>query len=169
MLRRTRLGQSRRVPLVSAAMRGAGLSVQSEVNMTALGAPAAPDLGDVDVLAWDFESGKVFIVDCKRLIEAVTVIEAVQRLEEFKGDPTEADRLTKHLRRVDWLQQNPSGIGSITDIPVDRVELVPLLVTSDLVPMEFLKEVKFPAEQFVDFERLAERLAACGFPRVIQG
>ncbi len=154
---------------VSAAMRGAGLSVQSEVNMTALGAPAAPDLGDVDVLAWDFESGKVFIVECKRLIEAVTVTEAVQRLEEFKGDPTEADRLTKHLRRVDWLQQNPSGIGSITDIPVDRVELVPLLVTSDLVPMEFLKEVKFPAEQFVDFERLAERLAACGFPRVIQG
>lgn len=154
---------------VSAAMRGAGLSVQSEVNMTALGAPAAPDLGDVDVLAWDLEAGKVFIVECKRLIEAVTVTEAVQRLEEFKGDPTEADRLTKHLRRVDWLQENPNGIGSITDIPVDRVELVPLLVTSDLVPMQFLKEVKFPAEQFVDFERLAERLAGCGFPASSRG
>jgi hypothetical protein len=149
---------------VSTAMREAGLSAECEVRMTKLGAPPAPDLGDVDVLAWDDWSGKVFIVECKRLVEAVTVAEAVQRLEEFKGDPTEMDQLAKHERRVKWLQQNPNGIASMTGIPANRVEFLPLLVTSDLVPMQFLKEVKFPAEQFVDFERLGERLAGCGFP-----
>jgi hypothetical protein len=149
---------------VSTAMREAGLSAECEIRMTKLGAPPAPDLGDVDVLAWDDGSGKVFIVECKRLVEAVTVAEAVQRLEEFKGDPTEMDQLAKHVRRVKWLQQNPNGVASMTGIPANRVEFLPLLVTSDLVPMQFLKEVKFPAEQFVDFERLGERLAGCGFP-----
>ena len=106
---------------------------------------------------------KIFIVECKRLVEAVTVAEAVQRLEEFKGDPTEMDQLAKHERRVKWLQQK-SKVRRVHYGHPSQSRRVPSTPGYKGPGADAILEEVFPADQFVDFEMLGERLAGCGFP-----
>lgn len=129
-----------------------------EIKLTELGAPAKPDLGDIDVLAWDSSTGLVFLIECKRLKAALTVRQVIQQLEEFRGDQDEKDYLAKHQRRVEWLQANPSDLSKITGIPLDRICWVPLLVTRGRVPMSFVDAIGFPKEQVVSDQDLAHRI-----------
>ena len=62
------------------------------------------DLGDIDVLAWD-GSGRAYMVECKNLRFAMTVGEIVDQLNRFRGEAN--DELGEHLKRYQWLGQNP--------------------------------------------------------------
>jgi hypothetical protein len=130
-----------------------------EIEMTELGASKNDGLGDIDVLAWNAETGVVFPVECKRLLPALTVREVIQRLEDFRGDKKAKDSLGRHLRRIDWLSQNLTPLENLTGIPKDRIRLLPCLVTSDIVPMQFFQEMNFPPEQVVPFDGLAAFIA----------
>jgi len=131
-----------------------GFVTRLEIEMTELGASKKDGLGDVDVLAWDATTGRIFAVECKRLLVALTVREVIQRLEDFRGDKKAKDSLAKHLRRIEWLKQHPALLAKLTKIPEERIQLMPALVTSDIVPMQFYKEMAFPSEQVVPFDDL---------------
>jgi hypothetical protein len=133
-----------------------------EIKMTELGAPAQPDLGDVDVLAWNKQSGVVLIIECKRLKSALTIRQSMQQLDEFKGGTGDEDYLAKHQRRVEWLMSNPGEISRITGIQEAHISWVPLLITSGRVPMSFIDAIDFPKEQVIPFIELEQRLREIG-------
>lgn len=131
-----------------------GLKTDLEVEMSALGAPKKDGLGDVDVLAWNSSNGRVYVIECKCLRTASSIREIVQRLEDFKGDRKEKDSLARHLRRIEWLRKNSAGLLSRTGISAGKLQIVPLLVTNETVPMQFFKEMNFPARQVVPLKDL---------------
>ena len=121
--------------------------------MSTIGAPKHAGLGDIDVLAWN-SAGYVYVVECKRLLTALTPREVIQRLEDFRSSREEKDSLGRHLRRIDWLRENPAAVAKVTALPIPKIRLVPLLVTSDIVPMQFFAEMKFPMNQVIAFDDL---------------
>ena len=142
---------------VEVELKKLGFATRLEIKMTELGAPSKPDLGDVDVLAW-IPGGEVvcvYAIECKRLTAALTVREIVQRLEEFRGDEKRRDSLGKHIHRINWLVANVAGVAKTTGIPVANVKLIGLLVCSDLVPMQFFKEMNFPTAHVLPFDELS--------------
>jgi hypothetical protein len=108
-----------------------GWSARSEIEMTALGAPAERAMGDVDVLAWNGDV--ICICECKELLFARTVGEVVSQLIRFRGQ--EGDDLDKHLQRVKFLRENHQELRRITRIDPPRI--VSILITSKIVPMQF--------------------------------
>jgi hypothetical protein len=112
-----------------------GWDVRLEVAMTELEAPTDEALGDVDVLAW--KGDVVCVCECKELLFARTVSEVADQLKRFRGNP--GDDLDKHLRRARFIQSHPDSLLRITNI--ERPRVIPLLVTSKIVPMQFTKTV----------------------------
>jgi hypothetical protein len=143
---------------VATAFEGSGYKTRTEVRLTELGAPRNPDLGDVDVLAWTASATHVFIAECKRLTPALTVREVIQRLEDFRGDERRKDSLGKHLNRIAWIQENRAGVEKITGIRAADISFRPLLITSQLVPMQFFEEMNFPTNQVVSADELPKFL-----------
>ena len=133
-----------------------GFSTRLEIKLTELGAPKQPDLGDVDVLAWRPVEKAVCVIECKSLTVALTVREIVQRLEEFRGDEKRKDSLGKHIRRTKWLTANRAGVARITGIPESDIKVIGLLVCSDLVPMQFFREMHFAPEHVLSFDDLSK-------------
>ena len=133
--------------------------------MTGLGASKKDGLGDVDVLAWNDASGRVFVIECKRLLMATTVREVVQRLEDFQGNKEEKDSLGRHLRRIDWITKHSDEVAKLIGIPSSNIKLIPLLVTSDTVPMQFYDAMKFPTAQVIPYDDLAKYLSEQALPQ----
>jgi hypothetical protein len=131
-----------------------GFAGRLEIEMTELGAPATEGLGDIDVLAWDGASRLVYAVECKRLLTALTAREVIQRLEDFRGDKKAKDSLARHLRRIDWLKSHSEPLSKLTGIPVRGMRLTSLLVTSEVVPMQFYADMQFPTDQVIPFDDL---------------
>lgn len=134
-----------------------GFTARREVSMCALGVPAsAGDYGDVDVLAWRDGSPNVFVIECKCLRMAATVREVVDRLDQYRGECD--DSLAKHLRRLTWLESNPAAVITLTGIPIDAIRFKGLLVTDDLVPMQFFSGSQISPRDVVAFNHLADAL-----------
>lgn len=142
-----------------------GYVTRLEVEMTGLGASKKDGLGDVDVLAWNDASGRVFVIECKRLLMATTVREVVQRLEDFQGNKEEKDSLGRHLRRIDWITKHSDEVAKLIGIPSSNIKLIPLLVTSDTVPMQFYDAMKFPTAQVIPYDDLAKYLSEQALPQ----
>jgi hypothetical protein len=134
-----------------------GLSVRRQVLMSAFGVPSCEgDYGDVDVLAWKDRSPIVYVVECKHLRTAASVRDVVDRLDEYRGERN--DSLGKHLRRLNWLRSNPAALSALTSIPTDTIQIRGLLVTDDLVPMQFFSGSSISPEDVCPFSELAESL-----------
>jgi hypothetical protein len=143
---------------VATVFQKSGYKTRTGVKLTELGAPGNPDLGDVDVLAWTESATDVFVAECKRLTPSLTVREVIQRLEDFQGDEHRKDSLGKHVARIAWLDKNRAALQKITGIPAASISLRPLLVTSELVPMQFFEEMNFPTNQVVSADELSTYL-----------
>lgn len=135
-----------------------GYQAEGEIEMTKLGASKNAGLGDIDVLAWEASSGTVLAIECKRLREAVTVREVIQRLEDFRGNREERDSLGRHLRRVDWLKSHLEALSNITNISAANIRLIPLLVTSETVPMQFFAEMNLSVSNVIPYSELEKHL-----------
>ncbi|MBT63481.1 MAG: hypothetical protein CML13_09755 [Puniceicoccaceae bacterium] len=131
---------------------------KTEIKLTELGAPKSPDLGDFDVLAWDHDTGKIFLIECKRLKPSLTVRQVIQKLEEFRGNMKKKDYLAKHKRRCAWIKDHPEAISKMTGIDESRINWVPLLVTSDRVPMAFIDGIDYPKSQVLAFQDLEQHI-----------
>lgn len=145
---------------VYAAFINRGFEARLEIEMTEFRAPERERLGDVDVLAWNRATGRVYAVECKKLLTALTVREVIQRLEDFRGNKKAKDSLGRHLRRADWLATHSAAVGKVTGMPATFISLVPLLVTSEIVPMQFYEEMNFPTNQVIPYDGLSDFLDA---------
>lgn len=127
---------------VSDQFREKGWQTRTEVPMTELGAPA--ELGDVDVLAWK-PSGEIQIVECKRLQLARTIAEIAEICRRFRGEAK--DQLDKHVRRVNWLRKNATGLQRIVGFLPDTANIGDRLVTNTHVPMTYMAELPIEASK----------------------
>jgi hypothetical protein len=91
--------------------------------------------------------------------QGFTVGEIVQRLEDFKGDKLEMDLLKKHLDRVNCLRTRTEIIRREFSIRANEVQIIPFLITSDLVPMRFYSGINFPTEQVIAIDELRQTLS----------
>lgn len=135
-----------------------GFVTETEVFMSALGVSSSDgDFGDVDVLAWRIGSPLVYVIECKLLRTAISVRDVVDRLDEYRGERD--DSLGKHMRRFNWLKGNPWGVASLTQIDGSAITFRGLLVTDDVVPMQFFRGSAIASEDVVAFDDLASRVA----------
>jgi hypothetical protein len=134
-----------------------GFTTRREILMSALGVAAAiGDFGDIDVLAWKAGSSVVFVIECKYLRTAKTVRDVVDRLDEYRGERD--DSLGKHLRRLNWLKSNPKVVCALTGIHAEVIQFKGLLVTDDLVPMQFFNGSLIPPHEVVPLNQIKNAL-----------
>lgn len=139
---------------VAECFRDQGYTVKKNLMMTTLGAPAA--LGEIDVLAWD-NKGTVWVVESKLLRSVYSAADIVHQFSDFEGKP--GDRLGQHLGRIGWIDDNPSGLSAVIGNAV-RGSVNALIVTSNLVPIQFLDDGRFKRTAVLNIDRLATRLSS---------
>lgn len=133
---------------IAEKLRQQGWQARNEVNMSELGAPQKAADGDIDVLAWK-PSGEVLLIECKRLQLARTVAEIAEICRRFRGEAK--DELDKHVRRVNWVSQNPSSLARIVGFIPSHNSIDARLVTNTHVPMMYLSSLPIPAEKIGSF------------------
>lgn len=119
-----------------------GWQTRTEIPMTQIG--ASSDFGDIDVLAWK-PNGAILIIECKRLRLARTVAEISEICRRFRGEAK--DELFKHMRRVNWIETNPSSLNTILGMPVKPNQIDQRLITNVPVPMRFLSNLPIPNDK----------------------
>lgn len=129
--------------------RQEGWQTRSLVQMTELG--AAQELGDVDVLAWK-STGEVLITECKRLQLARTVAEVAEVCRRFRGEAM--DELARHVRRVEWIKDNPECLQAIIGRVPNRDCIDERLVTSTHVPLMYLDCLPIEATKIVPLDHM---------------
>src|ERR1035438_9643486 len=86
---------------------GMGWKVEKEIKLTGLlGRRLDRDYGDIDVLAWRPESGRVLAIECKDVQYNKTLGEVAEQLSDFRGEiraDGKPDLLKKHLARLEIL------------------------------------------------------------------
>ncbi len=119
-------------------------NVRIEVNKVGGGrlGPDGNELGDIDVLAIDESSRRVWLVECKDWGGARTPGELAGEIENLVGSDKSA--IAKHKKRVEWLSQNVEPLLMDLDL-ADRGEwtLDPLLVVSHSLMGPRLRETEF--------------------------
>jgi hypothetical protein len=141
---------------VATKLRALGWQVKTEVKMSVLGAGKRPDLGDIDVLAWR-QDGHVLAVECKRLKGVRTIAEIARTCNRFAGNT--GDLLHKHLRRVDWMEQNMDKWINFIKMPHGiNIQLHCPLVTNVVVPFRYLKGLPFDPKKIWPFDEIEDCL-----------
>ncbi|WP_146002904.1 hypothetical protein [Telmatospirillum siberiense] len=134
---------------VAERLRALGWQADPDVNMSAILGSAFKPLGDIDVLAWNPQSGRVLLIECKDLKYSKTLGEIAEQLADFNGEVREngkPDDLLKHLNRIDAIRNNlPDLIRLLkfTVAPAPEGQIV----FRNPVPMQFA------------WERLKERIS----------
>ena len=139
---------------VAGEFKACGFQALSSRPMTEFGADKS--YGDLDVLGWTTSAGVFYAVECKRLRFARTVGEVGEQLREFRGE--EMDRLAKHMRRCAWLRQHVHALRRVSKTSSPKLTVVPLLVPSTLVPMQFVLGLPLDSNHIVAFNRLRDWL-----------
>jgi hypothetical protein len=126
---------------VASRMEELGWRVEREIKLTkVLHKGFDRDYGDIDVLAWEAESGRVLIMECKDLQFRKTYGEIAEQLSDYRGrasaDGKKRDSLRKHLDRIAVLRDHPVELARFLGLgSVDKLESH--LVFSHPVPMMF--------------------------------
>lgn len=137
--------------------RATGWTATDEVLMRTLGAPES--LGDLDTVIWREGDKRVYLAECKRLKFSRTPREIASQLLKFSGDKSKSDDLLgKHLNRLDWLSENTSKFLKHLGIEERDAELIPLIITNRIVPMQYRESMPLQKERFVFVNRLEQFL-----------
>lgn len=144
---------------VAEKMDSLGWKVVKEKELTdLLKKPLDQAYGDVDVFAWNPETGKVAIIECKSLDVAKTPGEVSRQLSEFRGKINNRDKndlLLKHQRRYSVLQNEIEGISAYTKIEIKELKMNAYIVFSNIVPMVFDDNRAYQNEiKFITFDDL---------------
>ncbi|MES0032375.1 hypothetical protein [Mesorhizobium sp. M0040] len=146
---------------VATKLQEVGLNAEPDQLMTLFG--GKKELGDVDVLAWDKNTGAVWAIECKRLLLDRTIGEIGERLLDYTTKGNRHKKRTpiqKHLDRVNFLRANRSAVAAITKIPVADIKLKAALVTDGIVPMQFTKTMSTLVDRTCTFRDLAKQFGS---------
>ena len=125
---------------VAERMRELGWQVEREIKLTKiLGRSLDRDYGDIDVLAWCPNSGRVLAMECKDLQFHKSIGEVAEQLSDFRGEMRpdgKPDHLKRHLDRVELLASNIPAVSRALRI-TSRIQLEGHLVFKNPVPMQF--------------------------------
>jgi hypothetical protein len=121
-------------------MEKLGWRVQKEVTLTGLlGRPLDRNYGDIDVLAWRPEVGRVLAIECKDVQFNKTLGEVAEQLADFRGEVRpdgKPDHLKRHLDRLDVLRAHGTEISKKLKL-TSPIRLEGHLVFRNPVPMQF--------------------------------
>ncbi|MEY8212358.1 MAG: hypothetical protein RPT00_08870 [Gammaproteobacteria bacterium] len=145
---------------VAEKLEALGWVVKKEKELTdILKKPLDKDYGDVDVFAWNHETGEVAIIECKSLDVAKTPGEVSRQLSEFRGkinNKGKNDLLLKHQRRYSVLQNEIEGVSAYTKIETNDLKMMAYIVFSNIVPMVFDSSRAHQNEiRFITFDDLS--------------
>jgi len=105
--------------------------------------------GDVDVLAWRPENGRVLVIECKDVQYRKTDGEIAEQLADFRGvvrEDGKPDHLLRHLNRIEVITRNLSQL--VNYLGLSRApQLEGHLVFRNPVPMQYA------------WKRMAQRVA----------
>jgi hypothetical protein len=125
---------------VALRMGDLGWQAEPEVNVTKiLGRQLDRNYGDIDVLAWHPESGRVLAMECKDLQYNKTIGQVAEQLADFRGglqSNGKPDHLRRHLDRLDVLNANKTDLMKHLRL-MSPIQLEGHLVFRNLVPMQF--------------------------------
>jgi len=118
-----------------------GWKTDTDVAVTKLlGKGFDQDYGDVDVLAWRADSGRVLLIECKDVQHKKADGEIAEQLTDFRGElkPNgKPDLLLRHIRRLEVISQHKSELRTYTGL-----DIMPMmeghLVFRNPVPMKFV-------------------------------
>jgi len=125
---------------VSVRMEELGWRTRKEVTLTSLlRRPLDRNYGDIDVLAWRPDLGRVLAIECKDLQFNKTLGEVAEQLGDFRGEirpDGKPDHLKKHLDRLDVLGGHAAEIAKELKLELPT-KLEGHLVFRNPVPMKF--------------------------------
>jgi hypothetical protein len=125
---------------VALRMRELGWQVEPQVRLTKiLGRPLDRDYGDIDVLAWRPNLGRVLVIECKDVQYNKTLGQVAEQLADFLGEVRpngKPDHLKKHLNRLEVLSAHKLEVARALKL-TSPIELEGHLVFKNPVPMRF--------------------------------
>jgi hypothetical protein len=116
------------------------------------------DYGDIDVLAWKQEEGRVLAIECKDLQFKKTYGEMAEQLSDFRGvvrSNGKPDLLLKHLDRMELIRANLGEFRRIIGFVPDRPAESHLLF-SNPVPMEHSLKGRSAEVIVTNFENIGQ-------------
>lgn len=145
---------------VAKEIEDCGWKVFSEIKMTELGAPKQPNLGDVDVLAYD-NNNNIMIIECKRLKSARTISEMAQICFKYRG--ISGDRMEKHLTRCQWLKENMDCLRKRFEIPEKTdISIFTPMIFSAPVPITYFSQAPLSKDDIFPLSSLNDYLDKIG-------
>jgi hypothetical protein len=137
-----------------------GWQVKPEMTVPALiGGGLDRNYGDVDVVAWNPDSGRVLMMECKDVQFHRAMGEVAEQLHDFRGEllaDGKPDLLKKHLDRVAKVRSSPSAVAKALKIRVP-VLIEGHIVFKNPVPMRFVADQlasKIRVSLFDELDRL---------------
>ena len=128
---------------VAARLNELGWNTETEVAVTKLLATGFDrDYGDVDVVAWNPDTGRVLLMECKDLQYRKTDGEVAEQLADFRGQlksDGKPDYLLKHLNRVDLILGHTDNVARYLRLNNDPV-IEGHLAFRNPVPMKYAWE-----------------------------
>ena len=125
--------------LVSDRLIELGWKTHPEITLTKILRKSLDrDYGDVDVLAWDVDSRRILVIECKDLQFRKTYGEIAEQLSDFRGQMVDGKRdlLRKHLDRVQVLRSHAKELEKFLKLGREFA-IESLIVFSNPVPMKF--------------------------------
>jgi hypothetical protein len=128
---------------VAKRLKELGWNVETEVRVTKLLQKGFErDYGDVDVLAWQTDTNRILVVECKDVQHRKTEGEVAEQLADFRGEldsEGKPDLLLRHLRRIEVISQHAAELTRYVGFrSASRIE--GHLVFKNPVPMKFVWE-----------------------------
>jgi hypothetical protein len=126
--------------IVADKMRQLGWEVEPEIKLTKLlNRSLDRDYGDIDVLAWRPNVGRVLVMECKDLQYHKTIGEVAEQLSDFRGElrsDGKSDHLKKHLDRVEVVKSQQPAVAKTLKLS-SPITIEGHLVFKNPVPMQF--------------------------------
>lgn len=126
--------------IANAKMRALGWQTHPEITVArVLARKLERNYGDVDILAWDPDSHRVLVMECKDLQFLKTYGEIAEQLTDFAGGTNrdgKRDDLRKHLDRVELLKSHTADVARFLGLK-GNCHVENHLVFKNPVPMQF--------------------------------
>jgi hypothetical protein len=126
--------------VVASRMRELDWQVEQGTRLTKiLGRSLGRDYGDIDVLAWRPDSGRVLVMECKDLQFHKTIGEIAEQLADFRGEVRaggKPDHLKRHLNRLELLSEYKPAVQKALKL-ASPIQMEGHLVFKNPVPMRF--------------------------------